>query len=385
MRRTAIVLAAAALIGCNDEGPMDPDPLPTDSEGVMALDAVQAQPLVVASRNLYLGGDIDRVLGAPSPSEIPLRTLQTWMEIGSSDFPARARAMAREFAEDPPHVIGLQEAPLFRIQSPGDAVVGGSTPAETVVIDYLDVILWALQEEGLTYRVAYMVENVDVELPIPTSPTTFDDVRFTDRDAILVRDDVTILSADGGNFAATYTVSVAGAVPVVLKRGWTEAIVEFRGAPYRVVNAHLEQQRFRPIQEAQMAELLGRIDDAPEPTILVGDLNSEADGSNTASYAMALAAGFEDTWLRPGSEGDGFTCCYRKDLTGGLDAMVERIDFVLLRNPFDRGAAGQAGSVEASLLGADLGDRTASGLWPSDHRGLSTRFRIPVPGFAGGR
>jgi hypothetical protein len=64
--------------------------------------------------------------------------------------------------------------------------------------------------------------------------------------------------------------------------------------------------------------------------------------------------------------------------------MVERIDFVLLRNPFDRGEAGQAGSVKARLLGADSGDRTASGLWPSDHRGLSTRFRIPVPGFADG-
>ena len=134
-----------------------------------------------------------------------------------------------------------------------------------------------------------------------------------------------------------------------------------------------------------MDELLARIAEAPEPTILVGDLNSEADGSNTQSYAKALAAGFEDTWLRTGDHGDGYTCCYRKDLTGGLELMTERIDFVLLRNPFDRGSAGQAGSVKARLLGADPADRTPSGLWPSDHRGLSVRFRIPTPGFTAGR
>ncbi len=384
MRRTALALVAAALVACSDEGPMDPDPFPITTEEGLAADEEQAQPLVVASRNLYLGGDIDRILGAQDPNLIPLLALQTWQEIGNSDFPARAVAMAREFAEDPPHVIGIQEAPLFRVQSPGDAIIGNPTPAETVVIDYLDVMLWALQAEGLTYRVAYVVENVDVELPVPTSPTTFDDVRYTDRDAILVRDDLTIVEADGGNFAARLTVPVAGALPIELKRGWTQAVVEFRGDNYRIVNTHLEQQRFRPFQEAQMDELLARIAGAPEPTILVGDLNSEADGSNTQSYAKALAAGFKDTWLRSGDNDDGYTCCYRKDLTGGLDLMTERIDFVLLRNPFDRGAAGQAGQVKAALLGADPGDATPAGLWPSDHRGLSVRFRIPTPGFSSG-
>jgi hypothetical protein len=385
MRRTAIALVAAALVACGDEGPMDPDPFPAPPEQGVAADVEQARPLVVASRNLYLGGDIDRILSAPSPEAIPMLALQTWQEIGASNFPHRAAAMAREFAEDPPHVIGLQEAPVFRTQSPGDALIGNPTPAETVVIDYLDVMLWALQAEGLTYRVAYVVENVDVELPVPTSPTTFDDVRYTDRDAILVRDDLAIVEAAGGNYAARLTVPVGGALPIELRRGWTQAIVEFRGDAYRIVNTHLEQQRFRPIQEAQMDELLGRIDGAPEPTILMGDLNSEADGSNTQSYAKAIAAGFEDTWLRRGSMDDGYTCCYRKDLTGGLDLMSERIDFVLLRNPFDRGRAGQAGSVTARLLGADPGDATAGGLWPSDHRGLSVRFRIPTPGFEFGR
>lgn len=78
-----------------------------------------------------------------------------------------------------------------------------------------------------------------------------------------------------------------------------------------------------------------------------------------------------DAWnvARPGE--DGFTCCQAEDLLNPLSLANERIDLVLFRGAF--------GVMAADILGEDPGDRTESGLWPSDHAGVSARLRLPVP------
>jgi len=388
MRASLLVLAAVTLTACSDTEPTsvsDVDPLPVTASARGSNDA-----LTVATRNLYLGGDIDRILNAPAPEAIPLLAMETWMEIQTSRFPERARAMAREFATNPPHVIGLQEAPLFRIQAPGDAHLGNPVAATDVAMDFLEILMAAFAAEGLEYRVATMIENADVELPMvvgpptePGGPPALADIRFTDRDAILVRADVDLKATDAANFTAIVGFAVAGAIPIELKRGWTKVTFEFGKKEYHLVNAHLEIQRFAPVQEAQMAELLGLLADVVEPVFLVGDLNSDADGSQTASYAMARDAGFLDSWDTRKNREPGQTCCYHKDLTGGLDKMTERIDFVLYRDPDHKSGKSKkgkhkiAGKVEAELLGAGADDLTESGLWPSDHRGLRVTARLP--------
>jgi endonuclease/exonuclease/phosphatase family metal-dependent hydrolase len=377
MRRFIPILALVALAACSDREPTaldEADPLLGQSEAPFPG---KADVLTVATRNLYLGGDIDRILGAQSPQDIPLLATQTWLEIQASNFPERAAAMAAEFAARPPHVIGVQEAPLYRIQVPGDAHLGNPVPATAVAMDFLQILLAALSAHGLDYYPAAVIENADVELPMATSPTTLADIRFTDRDVVLVRSDVELVSSDAGNFQARLQFPVAGAIPIELTRGWTEATVRVEGREYRVVNAHLELQRFAPIQEAQMAELLARVHGDDGPVFLVGDLNSDAGGGQTASYGMAIAAGFHDTWDQKKSRLPGTTCCYRKDLMGGLDTMTERIDFVLFRDRTDPNPTRISGLVWPELLGAGPEDRTQSGLWPSDHRGLSVDLKLP--------
>jgi hypothetical protein len=108
------------------------------------------------------------------------------------------------------------------------------------------------------------------------------------------------------------------------------------------------------------------------PTVVVGDLNSEADGSTTPTYGMMTAAGFADVWP-PGGKGE--TCCHAPSLIQHPSHFDQRIDFILLRGDFGFGPGGIAGSTQSWLTGVRPSERTDSGLWPSDHAGILTVVR----------
>src|SRR5262245_23641317 len=105
---------------------------------------VDAAPVVVMTQNVYYGFDVGPLLASQNPEEIPALAAQAFQQLVSPNFPERAEAMAAEIAGNRPHLIGLQEVALIRTQSPGDAVVGGAVPAETVLYDYLEILLAAL-------------------------------------------------------------------------------------------------------------------------------------------------------------------------------------------------------------------------------------------------
>ena len=80
-------------------------------------------PIRVMTRNIYIGTDVDVILSAPDPTQIPVLTAQAFQEWQSTNFPERARSLAIEIALTRPDVIGLQEAFTIRLQSPGDATL----------------------------------------------------------------------------------------------------------------------------------------------------------------------------------------------------------------------------------------------------------------------
>ena len=96
------------------------------------------------------------------------------------NFPERAAALAAEVEATQPDLIGLQEAILVRTQSPPD---GPATPATTVALDFVQILLNALAARALHYEVVVQSINVDAELP----STLGFDVRHTDREVILAR------------------------------------------------------------------------------------------------------------------------------------------------------------------------------------------------------
>ena len=99
--------------------------------------------------------------------------------------------------------------------------------------------------------------------------------------------------------------------------------------------------------------------------IAVGDFNSAADGSTTASYA-ALTAAFTDAWVVNGAD-PGYSCCQSSTLTNPVSQAGSRIDLVL--------AHGAVAPVSAQLVG-HVPFRAVPPLWPSDHSGVVATVRL---------
>lgn len=331
--------------------------------------------LVVMTQNVYFGFDVGPIMAASSPDEIPILTAQAFQQLLATDFPARAAAIADKIAVARPHLVGLQEVALYRIQSPGDAVLGGAIPAETVLFDHLEILLAALAARGLDYRVAGKIQNVDAELPmiVGTDPLAFDDLRLTDFDVVLARPDVSVSNVTAANFTARAFVPSLG---LEIPRGYVALDATVTGRAYRFANTHLEDTPFEDVQLAQAQELAAALDTGTRAVVLVGDFNSPAPAGGT--YAFLGSRGFVDTWTlnaKPG-EGEGLTWGHDPDLANEADTLTMRIDFILARPSAGRDPARSLTAVFAEVWGDDPDERTATGLWPSDHAGVIARFLL---------
>jgi endonuclease/exonuclease/phosphatase family metal-dependent hydrolase len=316
--------------------------------------------LTAMTRNLYLGANLDPIVKATSIPAALQAVAADWSLVQANDFPARARAIAGEIAAHRPDVVGFQEAVLYRTQTPSDFQ---TTPAQTVALDYVAELRKALAARKLHYRFVGVNTGTDAELPSGFPPTM--DIRLTVRDALLVRVEpaLKVRRVLRGLYSTT-TPLFAGLVTA--KRGWVAADVTFRGRRLRVITTHLESFS-NASQVAQGQELAAGPAQTKLPVVLLGDLNSRADGTGTPTYANLLAAGFHDAWTeaRPGDA--GLSCCHGEDLREVGGPFYSRIDYVLTRNG-PRGVA-------AGIVGDRVPDRRA-GLWPSDHAGVWAKLRL---------
>jgi hypothetical protein len=337
--------------------------------------------VLVMTRNIYVGGNVDRVIEETDPNQVPLRVLETFAEVMSTDFNYRAQALADEIEQAQPHLIGIQEISLIRYQSPGDFFVDPLPNATYVVWDYLDILMQALEDRELDYEVAGIIQNADVELPMIVSfipPYAFDDVRLTDFDVVLVRKDVAIDNVVEKNYAAMINFP-----PIIIPRGYVALDATVGHKTYRFVNTHLEP--FIPaVQALQAAELMGDLASETLPIILVGDLNTQApDG---ATYQTLLFNGFVDAWtenqVRP--KIPGYTSGFDSDLRNETVDLDERIDLIMVKNHWVANGLPNIGPVFAYVVGDELGDRVFFPpddlIWPSDHAGVVALLHIPIPG-----
>ncbi len=377
-----ILVVGLALSSCDRDsltGPKEPS-FGSDRAGSPALD--------VLTYNVYVGAPISDLLLIQDPDDIPFEAARLFGIVQQTNFPERAQAIVDQIERAHPHAIGLQEISLYRIQSPGDFLIGNPTPATTPVLDFLSILMQALADRGLSYSVASVSENFDFELPIVNFNTGgLDDIRLTDYDVILVRDDVAWSNPQDENFAAALPIELAGQT-LFIWRGWTSVDLMIKDLPYRFVNTHLEPADIAPgvvdpdladLQAAQLAELLGIVDGSPYPVVMVGDFNSAADGSTTETYVDVLDAGFVDAWLIGRPRGVGYTSNQDSELMNPVSQLFHRIDFVFYRDEFTDGTGKFQGAAMAEVVGEEQGDRTPSGLWPSDHGGVSTSLTI-APG-----
>jgi len=317
--------------------------------------------LTVMTRNLYLGANLDPIVKAKSLPEALNAVATDWAQVQANDFPTRARAIAREIATVKPDVVGFQEAVLYRTQTPPDFT---ATPATHVALDYVAELRKALAARKLRYRFVAIAPWTDAELP-SGSPATMD-VRLTVRDALLVRVEKRL------RIRRVRKVEYATVTPlipdlVVAKRGYVYADATLSGRAVRIATTHLES--FNDASQVAQGEELGkRLAAGKVPTVLLGDLNSRADGTGTPTHANLLALGFKDAWTQAHPNDVGLSCCHGDDLRDLGGPFYSRIDYVLLKNGFRAVAAGIVGQRPSDRIG---------GLWPSDHAGVWARLRLP--------
>lgn len=378
-RQLTTTLVALAVIGCADATAPTAAPSAVANGGVSAATAdADGRGLTVMTRNLYLGADLFAVVEG-DPRQLPLRVIQAWQHILMMNFPERAGSIADEIAAASPALIGLQEVPLYRIDPTGDAAFGGTNPATAVALDYLTTLQGALAARGLCYNAVASNSLTDVELPgiVSLSPLRFIDIRYTDRDVILARCDVPTSDARSGVYADRVVFTV-GPTSIPAPRGWTSTLATVGGVTFRFANTHLETDGSPAIQVAQGNELLRVLGAESKPVVLVCDCNSAADGSQTATYGLLTGSGgFADAWSEAHPRDPGYT----SSLPDGFytDPLLRtRIDLVLARYGFNASPnAGIVGGVHAAVVGETPADRTASGLWPSDHAGVVATLNMP--------
>jgi hypothetical protein len=337
--------------------------------------------ITVMTRNVYVGTNVDCVLAAKDPSEIPVRVAHAFQLLQATNFPERAEALANEVYWTRPHLIGLQEISLIRIQSPGDAIVGGTIPAEDVLYNYLDIFLAALNAKGLNYSVAGIVENADVEVPmlVNTDPLEFNDVRLTDYDVVLARSGVGVSNVLTANYQAKLTVPI-GPTQIEIPRGFVALDATIGSRTYRFINTHLEPASIPdliPLQLAQAQELAATLQYETKPLIVVGDFNSEATSGET--YQYFVSQDYVDSWTRNSIlfNQNGYTAPHDDDLMNAIVHFDRRIDLIFVKSNIWQGSKQIIGPVYGIVVGDEYWNRTSSRLWPSDHGGVVSRLRIP--------
>jgi hypothetical protein len=343
-----------------------------------------ARTATVMTRNLYLGADLGPVLaalGTGNNAAIVGAATQTWAAVRATRPAERMAAMADEIVAADPAVVGLQEVTTWTTFAYDPSTGVASDPS--VAYDFLDLLLDALADRGADYReVAGATAHNFASPPIPvlagptaTFPTRA--VRLADRDVIIARADVRTTNARTGTFR-TIVGFPLGAAVLPVARGWGSADVHADRASFRFVNSHLEAfgipgvdaEQVRVAQSGELlaaqADLAGRVGELP--MVYVGDYNSRA--PDAPAYSLLVSGVGADAWPRTHPGDPGPTCCFDATLTDPDDPLTSRIDLVLHGTDVE--------AARARVVGSDPGDRTGTGLWPSDHAGVVASLVFPA-------
>ena len=325
---------------------------------VPATAPAKRQDLKVMVRNVYLGADLIPLVLAQNREEFERAAAERYQTVQRNDFATRAKALAAEIQKTKPHLIGVQEAAVWRT-GPKD---GEATKANDVAYDSTEVLLKALESVGQRYRVVAGRDWFDFE-----APTTDQDVRLTQRDVILVRRGtrVKLGKTFQGQFTDHFDVKTNAGLAQQL-RGWVGVDGRLAGRRFRFVTTHLEAYSAETADKQMNQLLAGPLASKKRQSILVGDFNSAPAGNTSASgterkdsaYDSAIGAGFVNALPRRS------TCCFAEDLHNTNEKLDTWIDHIVVR-PRIR-----------ALRSGIVGTQQIGGLYPSDHAGIWATLRL---------
>jgi endonuclease/exonuclease/phosphatase family metal-dependent hydrolase len=371
LAKTLSLIAAVALAGC--DGASVPTALQPPSAATSGSASIGGSDrdrrgghhdeITVMTYNIYQGTELENTIKATDNLSFVLGAAQDFDMMRQTNFAERARAIVAEIDASVPDLVGMQEVARWQASPPAPGA-----PQLREGQDFLQLLLDALSARDLRYVVVANVNNFDVN-GLGLFSGGFMNLRLTDRNVILARvdergDGPVLSNPKSGNFKTNLVITVVGN-PVTVLEGWASIDVRVHGQTIRFITTHLDAFA-PPIRLAQATELLRGPANTTLPVILAGDMNTT---STTDTYAALTIAGFVDLWpqLHPGVA--GLTCCQTLPaIDNPSPALYERVDLLLLRGGLD--------GESIRLVGANVADRTASGLWPSDHAGLVARISV---------
>jgi hypothetical protein len=388
-------LAIAGLVlavGCNPDAPTGP-PLADQSALAFASQAAgpaEAGRIGFMQWNVYIGAAIEDALGVP-PEQIQYAAGTAFAQVLSNDFASRAAAIGEEADRFQPHLIGFQEVTLFEVFNGVDFAR---------ILDYEAMLLTALGPDYATVATSENFQTPVLPVTLPSVSCFADQscapppdcafvgecmlVRLTDFDLVVARTDVTTDNPQAHRY--TYNLGdgpfADPSIPFPIYRGWASIDATVGGRQFRFASTHLEPadlpdgsivpalEQLQRLQAGEFAALIG----TDLPVVAVGDFNSDAYGSSTATYQDLLGYGFEDAWSQ---SGDGMTCCQSEDLADRKSIRDRRVDLIMLRGDFGLLEPGIRAGVRTRVLGSRDADLTETGLWPSDHAGVLAIMKLP--------
>src|SRR3954454_5025930 len=320
-----------------------------------------SRDVTVMSRNLYLGADIITAAVAKDRADLQQRATALLGVVQQTNFPVRAKAIAKEIATTKPDLVGLQEVAQWR-RTP-DGVTNDVKDATVNVYDFLALLRSELKARGASYRPA--VTQTEADFEVPTAQNF--DIRLTMRDVILVRTGKTAKVRVRKALKGHYKDNLEVAIPtgkIVSQRGWTAVDATAGGRAFRFVNTHLEAYGGQ-VRAKQAKELLaGTLKSRRTQAILAGDLNSAPTdkGDEALAYKAMRAGGFVDAFKKaPKTSGQD------EKLDNTTSKLQRYIDHIMSRPTLK--------TVRTKVVGNRPSDRVQN-LWPSDHAGTVATLRL---------
>lgn len=332
----------------------------------------------VVTRNLGVGARLYGFVDTNSLDIDPLQVYERYRQLRTSAPGTRMRAIACGLADELPAVVGLQEVARVR-RGPSDYTGGSDPNARREMYDFLDLLTTALDDEldrydfDVGYEVAAVSRNLDEEFPAESPDGERFDVRLTDRDVVLVRDDLDVRRTDDGSYSLNVRATLDDGTRVSVTRGWALATVELADARFTFVTTHLAVAS-RLVREVQATELAGVVGRREGPVLLAGDLNTTPVGDQSAAYERLVDGGLRDVSAAV-TDDLGPTCCQGELLRNQRSRLGIRVDHVMSAGPVVPLAARRTDTDPEDRVAAVTPDGEVR-LWPSDHAGVVADVRV---------